>query len=253
MTYVPAGGSKRNPKIAHFHGTGNYHECAQRCRDLLQYEGSICRTAPPPTSSAAHHSVCSCVRCINSKETECWTNVCSFSGVYLPRYGNHTFYAFSAFGRLFESLDLPLNMTLNELSALSTRLCSTRFDLLMMQYSQIDPTYLRNYCFLSTWMYIILADGYGLNRNTTQVVFKTAIEGKEFTWTLGSVIYEANNYPLGTWDIDRPPTDWAQDWSHTLAWLCVLLIVGWILTVWYQHRYWSQRVRTDGIYQSLKS
>jgi len=129
---------------------------------------------------------------------ECWNNGCSFSGVYLPRFGHAPFVAFSAFSSVIEDMDLSSNVTLTEVKRKAIEFCSLNFREVRILYPSVDLAYLSNHCFDLTYMYVLLAQGYGFSENQSKIIFSKEVKGQEISWTLGSLLYDSNVMP---WDI----------------------------------------------------
>jgi hypothetical protein len=75
------------------------------------------------------------------------------------------------------------------------------------------------------------------------------VSGQEFTWTLGSVIFEANTYPFGEWDIERSGSSEWWIWSLSIA--CIVLVVGWVASMLWQRSYWMTRMAKGDLYHDI--
>lgn len=80
--------------------------------------------------------------------------------------------------------------------------------------------FLAHYCFVATFGYVLLTEGYGFEpgRNLTVV---NKIDGLKVTWALGAMLYEINALP---WEYVRPQT-WVAAFIGSFL-LNVLLFAG---------------------------
>lgn len=80
--------------------------------------------------------------------------------------------------------------------------------------------FLAHYCFVATFGYVLLTDGYGFEpgRNLTVV---NKIDGLKVTWALGAMLYEINALP---WEYVRPQT-WVAAFIGSFL-LNILLFAG---------------------------
>lgn len=79
---------------------------------------------------------------------------------------------------------------------------------------------LAHYCFVATFGYVLLTEGYGFEpgRNLTVV---NKIDGLKVTWALGAMLYEINALP---WEYVRPQT-WVAAFIGSFL-LNILLFAG---------------------------
>lgn len=80
--------------------------------------------------------------------------------------------------------------------------------------------FLAHYCFVATFGYVLLTEGYGFEpgRNLTVV---NKIDGLKVTWALGAMLYEINALP---WEYVRPQT-WVAAFIGSFL-LNILLFAG---------------------------
>jgi len=137
------------------------------------------------------------------KDAECWTNTCSFAGVYQPRLGEISFIAWSGFVKtVVKQLKLPWDVSLMTLGRVTKKLCSMTLHELKAQYSNVSTKTLVHFCFNSRYMFILLRHGYNMDLLGTRILFLQQIGGVHIGWPLGSTIYEINAMP---WDIENCP------------------------------------------------
>eukprot|EP00808_Paulinella_micropora_P024357 g60069.t1 len=150
------------------------------------------------------------------KGTECFSNTCSFAGVYQPRYGSVAFVAFSGFQKaVVQNLGLPFDVSLLTLSRVADKVCSMSLEEVQSTYGNVpkppntlpltDDDY-AGFCLQAQYVFSLLHHGYGMNELGTRILFLSEKDGFPLDWTLGSIIYEANALPFEIDDCPDAPT-----------------------------------------------
>ena len=126
------------------------------------------------------------VRVMFRTNAECWTNTCSFAGVYQPRLSGQTFIAFSGFAKtVVVNLKLPWDVSLLTLIRTAESLCSKPWEDVKLHFDDIPEADAKMLCFSATYISVLLHDGYGMDKLGTRILFLEAIDGFELDWTLG--------------------------------------------------------------------
>lgn len=139
------------------------------------------------------------------KHNRCWTNTCSFAGMYQPRLESIQFVAFSGFYKaVVKNLGLPFDVSLSTLGHTAHEVCSLDADALAKRFPNYTMSFKHSaqFCLQSMYIFTLLHQGYNMDLMGTRILFLNKKDGVELEWTLGSVLYEANAFP---WVIDHCP------------------------------------------------
>lgn len=190
-----------------------YSERLELDGETITIEGGPSKTLDKCTSSTI---------LLLRKDLNSWCNFahnrqCSFAGVYqpdLPPPGNFgDFYGFGGFKDLWSFLEMSEDKaSVQELHDRAQHVCSMTWKELKTFNKRKQKTKqesstpsLAHYCFVASYTYSLLRDGYGfdLDRNITVV---SKVNGLKVGWALGAMLYEINALP---WEY-VPPSTWVN-------------------------------------------
>lgn len=129
---------------------------------------------------------------------------CSINGAYQPSVSDihHHFIGTSSYRLPWKILILPDTASLVDYRKRAEFVCSLTFrDAL--HYYEVNNLNLAddkladlipNYCFLVTYIYALLTEGYGFKKNQTFTVLDQ-VRGNKVGWPLGAILYEINTMP----------------------------------------------------------
>ena len=101
--------------------------------------------------------------------------------------------AFSGYSYLYEGLKLGYTAPLSELRSACTTLCNMDFATAKAAYP--EDRYFTDLCMRCVYAQTLLVEGYGLNTTVPGIV--TVVPATPgVSWTLGSILYEANSLPF---------------------------------------------------------
>ena len=85
----------------------------------------------------------------------------------------------------------------SELLNVTEEFCNTKWEDALKKYSKdIDPEYLKKYCFLGYYVYFFLVEGFKIDKDKKLLIFPEKINGIETGWTLGAMSFEIGLLPL---------------------------------------------------------
>lgn len=111
---------------------------------------------------------------------------------------NMTFYAFSAFGYALSDFSLSSNTSLDQIQSYSRSICNMTYEKLNASHwgntlrNNDASDYLHNRCFIMTYIFSLLHDGYGFSEKKSNIVF---VSGDSYSWSQGSMLRDANLLP----------------------------------------------------------
>lgn len=163
------------PNVGNFTGTGNYDQCATYVRQLL-YKNAECLTDPVEPSTDP--------------------STCGLNGVYQPPVASNKFMAFSGIQYLYDALGLPSASSLNDVKQAVSAWCAN--DLAKnVNASGQSVAYATNYCHAGVYVVTLLTEGYGLSPTRTDQLYVPSLDGLQFSYAQGSMLFEANALPWG--------------------------------------------------------
>ncbi|XP_041351275.1 ectonucleoside triphosphate diphosphohydrolase 1-like [Gigantopelta aegis] len=147
-----------------FRGTGNPDLCAEHIRHFLR----------------------------KASDSMCQPKPCAVGAVYQPSVGNMTFYATQGFVYTLQNVkalgeDRILNIT--KLRAIGDEYCQKSLDSVIEQL-KINRKFASEECFMSLYISLLLAHGYGISDDTNVVKVTNKIDDTRIDWTLGVLLYE---------------------------------------------------------------
>jgi hypothetical protein len=84
------------------------------------------------------------------------------------------------------------------------------------------------FCFLSSYAYVLLVDGYGFQKNSTLTVLDQ-VNGNKVGWPLGAILYEINSLP---WELEQtvPREPWglfflAVSIGNFVMYMCICVYI----------------------------
>jgi len=133
---------------------------------------------------------------------------CSIDGAYQPILPDDgRFIGTSSYLLPWEILDLPDTASLELYKKRAIDICSMSFQDVTQYFDQrglVDADsklqeMLPYFCFLSSYAYVLLVDGYGFHKNSTLTVLDQ-VNGNKVGWPLGAILYEINSLP---WELEQ--------------------------------------------------
>jgi Golgi nucleoside diphosphatase len=134
---------------------------------------------------------------------EVYDRECSIDGAYQPILPDDgRFIGTSSYILPWEILRLPTTASLTLYRERAESICSMSFDDVLQYYEThglIDADsklaeMLPYFCFLSSYVYVLLIDGYGFTKNSSLTVLDQ-VNGNKVGWPLGAILYEINALP----------------------------------------------------------
>ncbi len=199
-----------------FSGSSNWSACKEFVAPLM-LRGAQCLTDPKPTSWSR-------VAARSGVTAEDWAALqaqrrlgvqplpvinpgspgssCSIAGQYQPplvapqSLGGDSllrFKAFSGYSYLYDGLKLDYAAPLAELRTACATLCSLDFAYAKSAYPY--DKFFNELCIRCVYAQTLLVEGYGLNATVPGLV-TVVPSNRQVTWTLGSILYEANGLPF---------------------------------------------------------
>lgn len=165
---------------------------------------------------------------------------CSIAGQYQPpleppaSLGGGSplrFMAFSTFSFLYEGLNLSYTAPLSELRSSCATVCNLDFATAKAAYTFRDFSEL---CIRCAYAHTLLVEGYGLN-STVPGVVTVAPSTPPVSWTLGSILYEANGLPFSV--TATAPRDYTATVIALAVTLGVVVIGGSVFGVFLWRRW----------------
>ena len=145
-----------------FYGTGNFNECHSLVKE-------------------------------NINKSECQYEHCSINGEYQPKLVNsQNFYAISgfAYAAAFFGLDGKNYYSANDILNSTKKYCDLNFDEAKKKYKE-DEFYLKKYCFTGNYIYNILVEGFGFDKDWKNIIFTNKINEKNSaSWAIGAMVKE---------------------------------------------------------------
>jgi len=131
------------------------------------------------------------------KEVPCLLPSCSFYGVYQPHLYDSKFVAFSHFAQIAEYLALPEIASLADLRVATEYVCSLSIEQLDTIFMRVKDKYNRvHLCFHSTYILVLLHDGFGFPIESQNIRFRRRLgNGEQIDYAVGAMIYEVNQDP----------------------------------------------------------
>jgi hypothetical protein len=137
-----------------------------------------------------------------------YDNECSIDGAYQPILPDDgRFIGTSSYLLPWEILDLPDTSSLQLYKKRAIDICSMSYQDVIQYYdlrglvdadSKLEEM-LPYFCFLSSYAYVLLVDGYGFKENSTLTVLDQ-VNGNKVGWPLGAILYEINSLP---WELEE--------------------------------------------------
>ncbi|KAK6487277.1 ectonucleoside triphosphate diphosphohydrolase 1-like [Huso huso] len=163
--------------------------------------------------------------------THCPSSSCSFNGVYQPQLQGN-FGAFSAYYFVMAFLNLTTSerpVTLVEVKEKLREFCSTPWQTLKENFTNVKEKYLGEYCFSGTYILTLLETGYKFSpENWNTIRFIKKIGDSDAGWTLGYMLNLTNMIPSEA--PCSPPLPHAGYIS--LMVIFSLLLMGLLVTGW---------------------
>lgn len=163
------------------------------------------------------------------------------NGAYQPPLPHGHFIGASTYQYPWQFLQMPATGTLPQFKEAAASICSKSFNDIVLYDATL--TYMKNpkhssllpyYCFLSSYIVVLLEDGYGFTSNHT---FSTQeeVKGNEVGWAYGAMLYEVNSLPFRV----QEPDEVRLLGRLLLAWSCGVvagvIIVGGVLSQFLYH------------------
>jgi hypothetical protein len=130
---------------------------------------------------------------------------CSMDGSYqppLPRGNTGHFIGTSTYKYPWQFLQMPAVGSVSQFRDAASNICSKSFNDIVLYDATL--TYLKTakhssllpyYCFLTSYMVVLLEDGYGFTDNNT-LSTQDEIKGNKVGWAYGAMLYEINSLPF---------------------------------------------------------
>ncbi len=123
---------------------------------------------------------------------------CSFAGIYQPPLPRQAvdfgeFFAFANYLHIFKFNRLSEKSTLDDIRSAAEHVCGMSYEE-TVKWNKGRLSHqpdLQNYCFLTTYAYAMLTEGYGF-KNHDNITAASVIDGQKVGWALGSTLYEIN-------------------------------------------------------------
>jgi hypothetical protein len=198
-----------------FSGSSNWTACKEFVTPLM-LRGAQCLTDPKPSSwpqatalggvTAADWAALQAQRQLGVAPLPVINpgasgSSCSLAGQYQPPLVSPLdgggqplrFMAFSGYSYLYEGLRLGYTAPLSELRSACTTFCNLDFATAQAAYPA--DRYFTDLCMRCVYAQTLLVEGYGLNTTVPGIV--TVVPATPgVSWTLGSILYEANSLPF---------------------------------------------------------
>ena len=154
-----------NNKQYYFNGTGNF----EKCNNLIKE---------------------------NIKKGKCNYEKCSINGTYQPVVSkSQKFYAISGFAHVVGALGLKKNKkhSASEILAAAKTFCGKSYIDEKKNYEDAAMPYFRLYCYLGNYIYYLLVEGFGFDKDWDNIKFTKKINDKDSTWAVGAMLSEILN------------------------------------------------------------
>jgi Golgi nucleoside diphosphatase len=171
-------------------------------------------TGPPVPAQDQLYRCLDAVRPLLVKYNNDYCNVvydgqCSINGAYQPSVSESNqrqFIGTSSYRYSWKILLLPDTSSLEDYKRRAEFLCSLSFRDVIHYYevnnlNTVDDKLgemIPNYCFLVSYTYALLTEGYGFHYNQSITVLDQ-VRGNKVGWALGAIFYEINTMP---WELD---------------------------------------------------
>eukprot|EP01038_Epipyxis_sp_PR26KG_P015106 gene15106-20325_t len=130
---------------------------------------------------------------------------CSIAGAYQPPLpdGKHGhFIGTSSYSYPWKFLMLPQTATLELFEEKATNICKMNFAEIVFYFESNNlnvgssklTEFIPYYCFLTSYVLVLLQDGYGFRNNQTLTVLDE-VNGNKVGWALGAILFEINTLP----------------------------------------------------------
>jgi len=151
----------------HWTGTGNFEVCRDRARALFT----------------------------NNK---CFTNTCSFNGIYQPRFEESTFHAYGQYAKLAAIMNIPSNPTLSTFEENLAVLCHMDYKTVVdhfktKEFESYDASSAPRICWKALWAYTFLVDGLKFPDDSQLITF-ASYKDDNLSWATGSMINHINKF-----------------------------------------------------------
>lgn len=157
-----------------------------------------------------------------------YSGQCSINGAYQPSVNDvKHFIGTSSYRYPWKILLLPDTAPLSHFRKRAEFVCSMSFSQIIHYYEvnnfdAVDDKLgemIPNYCFLATYTYALLTDGYGFRADQSITVLDQ-VRGNKVSWALGAILYEINTMP---WELDMT---WYLKRYILFFWLGIVLTVA---------------------------
>lgn len=153
---------------------------------------------------------------------------CSMDGFYQPKLPggrNGHFIASAMYRYPWYFLKMPTTAAIRDFKEKAEGLCAMNYQDVLKYNSNLNTSVKKDkivqyYCFLSSYISVLLEYGYGFSENQTLTVVDSVGDHK-LGWALGSMLYEINGLPF----IIRPLT-WRYYIFQALSFLAIGILVG---------------------------
>lgn len=135
-------------------------------------------------------------------------------GAYQPSLPTTRFIGTSSYNFPWQILRLPETATLHEYRVEAEKVCALSFSEVMFYFESHNLNMgedkdklvemIPDFCFLTTYVYALLTEGYGFSHNHSITVVHL-VNGSNMGWPLGSMLQEINSFP---WELTRPKVKW---------------------------------------------
>ena len=156
---------------------------------------------------------------------------CSINGAYQPSVTDQKYFiGTSSYTLPWDILMLEPSATLYQYRTKAMKLCSMSYKEVHRYYElnnldHLDDKlydFIPDFCFLVTYAYALLTEGYGFHMNTSLTVLDQ-VRGYKVGWALGAILYEINTMP---WLLEPSTLTTATGIFYSAVYFSIILVIG---------------------------